>query len=129
MKKTLKQQCLGIVDRTVSNHPQYRFFIHYSFVVKDSRLIAWGVNREGKPDPWYGYKKYGKVHAETEAYKKANSIRPGLKDFEVFNVRVNKQGELRLASPCACCIGFLQQVGCKKVYYTTSNNNVKSIRL
>jgi deoxycytidylate deaminase len=57
------------------------------------------------------------IHAEVDAIIKA---RRDLKGLSLLVVRINNNGELRLAKPCKHCLKYIQYVGIKTVYYSTS---------
>ena len=68
---------------------------------------------------------FGKIHSETDAYKKARGILNPDTHFDMINIRLNKQNMLRLSKPCACCFGFLQSLNCKSIYFTTDTGFAK----
>jgi len=60
----------------------------------------------------------GSVHAEVDAIIKA---RCDLKGTSILVIRINRKEELRLAKPCQHCKKYIEYVGIKKVYYSTSS--------
>ncbi|MEN6379446.1 MAG: hypothetical protein ABFD15_07700 [Methanofastidiosum sp.] len=60
----------------------------------------------------------GSVHAEVDAIIKA---RCDLKGTSILVIRINRKEELRLAKPCQHCMKYIEYVGIKKVYYSTSS--------
>jgi len=122
MKKILLRECLRIAREKNDDHPEkYR---HSTFVVQSNKIVEWGINRSGDPLTSRGYPKYGKVHSENDAYRKAKGLLSD-KSWEAVNVRLSKSGELRQALPCPCCIAYLVDLGCKSVWATTPHGWAK----
>jgi hypothetical protein len=134
MKKTLLREALRIAREKLCNHPKLKetakrsMFIHYSFVVQDNKIVEYGYNRsEKEPPKTFGYHdRFGGndwyipgTHSEVDAYRKAKGLMNKNKPFEIINIRLNRQGEIRLSAPCKCCHQLLQEFGCKTFYYTT----------
>jgi hypothetical protein len=98
------------------------FYIHYTFIVQDNKIIEYGVNRPGEPPIHYGYHAFNgykpKIHSEIDAYKKAKGLLVPNKWFEIVNIRLNKQGKIRMSKPCFCCENILRELGCKKFYFS-----------
>ena len=57
----------------------------------------------------------GSVHAEVDAIIKAKKE---LKGSTILVVRVNNQGEFRLAKPCPHCMKYIYVVGIRKIIYS-----------
>lgn len=122
MKQTILRECerLAKEKNTPELHDQWGNYHHFSFVVQSNKILAWGMNRAGKPPVKGGYNQaFGKIHSETDAYRKARGILDHDKPFEVVNIRLNKRNKLRISKPCKCCYNFLQQLNCKAVYFST----------
>jgi len=47
----------------------------------------------------------------------------------IFVVRVNRHGQLRLSKPCPMCHDVLKFTGVKKVYYSTNEGTVEMYKL
>lgn len=47
----------------------------------------------------------------------------------IFVVRINRAGELRLSKPCPMCHDILKFAGVKKVYYSTNNGTIEMYKL
>lgn len=134
MKKALLKIAIRKVIKKIKRHPQYKHYIHYSFVVQNNKIIVYAPNTNLNPPVHYGYKDRPdlkkssdksnyrpKSHSEINAYKKAikitdKDIFDKDKPFEIINIRFNKTGEIRLASPCFCCFNLLTELGCSKFY-------------
>lgn len=127
MKKHLLSECIRIAKKknTPELHPEWGNYHHFSFIVQGSKIIEWGTNR-GVAIPIHGFNIVRhKLHAEVDAYKKAQGLLKRNQLFEVLNIRLNKQNKLRLAAPCKCCTSFLSFNGCKKIFYTTNKETVQ----
>ena len=119
MKKTILSQCVqwSLKYNTPIKHAQFDCYKHHTFVIQGNQIIEWGQNKSGPPPTFY--KSHQKIHSEYIAYKKARGILNKLKPFDIVNVRMNKQGNLRLSRPCLCCCNFLKTMGCKRVYFSS----------
>lgn len=117
MKRKLLQECLQIARDKMQNHPESECYLHYSFIVQYDKIVGMGVNRAGTP--LVGYPKYGKLHAESDAWFQCKGILEKRDDFSVVNVRLSKAGELKISKPCVCCTRFLEKFGCKEVWFST----------
>jgi deoxycytidylate deaminase len=60
----------------------------------------------------------GSVHAEVDAIIHAKTE---LKGTSLLVIRINKKEQLRFSKPCQHCMKYIQHVGIKKVYYSTSS--------
>lgn len=125
MKKQLFDDAVKFAKKKLSKHSQ-GCYAHYSFIVQNNEIIGYGVNQDGEPLIHWGYKRMKddpsytpKIHAEIHAYRKNKSLIDKTKNFEIINIRLNKQGELRLSKPCTCCAKLLSELGCKKFYYSS----------
>lgn len=64
----------------------------------------------------------GSIHAEQAAILNAKC---DLKGTSILVIRINKQGELRLAKPCHHCSDYLAYVGIRRIYYSTNIGEIK----
>lgn len=121
MKKKLLDECLRIAlkKNTPHHHPEWGYFHHFCFIVQGNKIIEWSTNRRAKPGPHFGYRSEGKIHAETDAYRKAKGLLVSSDPFIAINIRLNRQSETKLSAPCKCCYNFLKQLGCSKIWFTT----------
>lgn len=68
----------------------------------------------------------GSIHAEVGAILGAKT---NLRGAEALVVRINRIGELRLARPCSHCQLYLENVGIKRVVFSTSKGNFDELML
>jgi hypothetical protein len=91
---------------------------HFSFIIQRNKIIEWSPNRAASPLVARGFADTAKLHAETEAWRRAKGLLDKTKDFECVNVRV-KNGRLKMSAPCLCCAEFLRSCGCSAVWFST----------
>lgn len=135
MKKTILRDALRIAREKLATHRQLDYFPHYAFIVQGNKIVEWGTNTEAEPPKHLGYHKRlssaddapPKTHAEFNAWKKARGVLDPTKPFECVNIRLNKSGDLKLSAPCSCCQSFLDEMGCKSVYFTTEHGWAKEL--
>lgn len=88
-------------------------------VYKGKHIISSGYNRAEKY-----FKDNINLHAEIDAITnmKANKRFPQklYSQCSIFIVRVNKSGDIKMASPCEKCLKKINNVGITKIYYTTN---------
>lgn len=123
MKKSLIKACntIAVNDLTrLVNNPNQRFF-HWTFVISGNKLVGVGRNRRGENQfKNFGYLETANLHSEQDAYWRTKGLLTK-KQFQVLNIRLNKQGNLMLSKPCPCCFRFLTFFGCEQFYYSTKN--------
>ena len=71
-------------------------------------------------------KRENSIHAEVAAILRA---RVDLTGCHMLVVRVNNQGKLRMAKPCAHCIKYLEYVGIKDVFYSNRAEQIERLKL
>ena len=126
MKRKILQACLDIAMRRLANHPEN--YCHFTFIVQDNRIVAFGTNRCGHPLTFLGYESHTKMHSEVDAYFKAKGIMKK-EPFEAVNIRLTKTGAIRNSRPCKCCFAFLSGSRCKRVWFTTNIENFASMEI
>lgn len=121
MTSRVLREALRIAQNALPNHPQYRYYIHYSFIVVKNSIVVVGMNRSGEPPVYYGYHRRvekPKTHSELDAYAKYRT--KGV-PFEMINVRLQRSGHMRLAKPCYICAGWLASTACTQLVYSTGS--------
>jgi tRNA(Arg) A34 adenosine deaminase TadA len=64
------------------------------------------------------YRKFShSVHAEIDAIIRAHT---NLSGASILVIRLNRKGELRLAKPCEHCMAYIEHVGIRNIFYSTS---------
>lgn len=120
MKKVLLREALSIARGEMGHHPEWSFYMHWSFIVAENRIVEWGTNAPGDPPKHFGYHPQSKIHSELRAWNRAKGLLAGA-PFSLINIRLNRRGEWRMSAPCAPCQGWLESVGCRKIWFTTPN--------
>jgi deoxycytidylate deaminase len=125
MKTSLLTSLLNQCRRKIKKHPPSQF-LHWTFFIKDGKIVSTGINRNSEPNTSFGYhvdRDSGvyvpKIHAELDAIRRVNNKHIGHKIIAV-NVRLNQSGEIRMSRPCNACRINLKRFGCTKIYYTTN---------
>lgn len=134
MKKSLLDAALKIARDTLNKHPEYRHFMHWSFIIQNNKIVDWSTNDSGIPPIHFGYRSRlqnnevaEKKHAEFKVFFKCRGLINFDKRWDVINIRLNKTGELRMSKPCVCCYGLLKEFGCSTIYFTTNYGFAKVI--
>ena len=121
MRNRIIQQCLSVAQKNnaAGRHKDNTRFLHYTFIVQRNRVLGYGMNHPGEPAIHLGYPKTSKIHSEIDAFRRCkHALILGVK-FEALNIRLSKNGELRISKPCPCCSTFLREIGCHVVVYST----------
>ena len=119
MKQTILKECIRISREKNLQRDRTSDFRHYSFIIQKNKVVEWGTNVSKVPPMiQFGYPKTAGWHSEANAYRKAKGILDS-SSFEVINIRLNRQGDLRLSKPCKCCHSFLTELGCSAVWFST----------
>lgn len=128
MKKSLLKEAINISCNKILLHPEYDHYIHYSFIIQNNKIVEWGTNNRLVPAIHFGYQARlndlnytPKMHSEFMAYRKAKGLMRRNKEFEMINIRLNKNKELRISKPCDCCFSIMKELGCKRFYYSEKN--------
>jgi hypothetical protein len=127
MKRSILKQCLSIAHSTIEKHPQYNFYLHWSFIVQRNKLMGYATNDAGSDVPVHlGYQSrlkgeyQAKRHSEWNCYRRVKGILVPGKSFEIVNIRLNKKGQIKNSQPCSCCFSFLKEMcDCSHCYFTT----------
>jgi hypothetical protein len=95
-------------------------YLHYTFVFTNNALVAYGINRPG-PRPLCYADHVLSLHSEWVALWRARSV--WKKKLTVINIRLSKNGSLRISRPCDDCQRFLSKFDCS-VFYSTDGGFV-----
>lgn len=116
MKKSIITECIRISKEKLNTHPSN--YKHYTFIVHKNKLIGYGTNLVENPPKYLGYHSNAMIHSEINAFKKNKGLIKG-KKFEILNIRLSKEGNLKNSTPCNCCYNFMKEMGCVKFYFST----------
>lgn len=95
---------------------------HFSFIIRKSEILSIGWNSYSKTHPEtvkWGYP-WRYRHSEIHAIIKFSGRMEELKKCRLFNVRVNRLGEVGMSRPCKYCGPMLIEFGFREVLYTNS---------
>jgi len=127
VNKNLIKECLIFSRDHLARNGRHNHFIHYSFIIQFNQVIEWGINKKTEPLKKFGYADHMMLHSENTAYKKAKGLLDKTEPFEVLNIRLNSNGDLKISKPCQCCVSFLKHLGCSKVWYSTPTDFLRVI--
>ena len=123
MKKSILKECLRISNAKLPHHPELGKYLHYSFIIQSCKIIEWATNATHEPPIYLGYHRYDdstykpKYHSECFAYKKAKGL-IGDDPFDIINIRLGMDGQVKLSKPCKACYRLMKILGCEKFYYS-----------
>jgi len=126
MKKSIITEAIRISKLKLDKHPEYDNYPHFSFIVVKNKILGYGTNLPYPPKKNYGYEAriqggVAKLHSEIVAWKRCKSLIQGA-NFEIVNIRLNRNSELRDSCPCSCCMNLLTTLGCSRFYFSTSTS-------
>ena len=115
------------ITRALKEKKQNGRSFHTTFIFNKSKLLSIGWNDYSKEHRRHKFGTYtpnkgsgnyvSGIHSESSAI-----IRLGeedCSDYTFLNVRVDNNGEINIAKPCHNCFRLLQQVGFKRLIWTT----------
>jgi deoxycytidylate deaminase len=101
----------------LSTHPKYKM----GAVIVNKKPVSVGCNLI-KTHPRFASGENGttlSIHAEIRAI--LSCPRRQLTGAEIWVYRENRYGDTALAKPCQKCLAVIEEVGIKRVYFTTEN--------
>lgn len=116
-------RCVQLATALI-NKPTSRF-LHFSFIMRGTKILSIGWNdryREGTmiAGKLFTYPLSG-VHSEAAAIGDLTDLNLCRK-ATLVNVRLNRHRQLRCSKPCNICLGLLNRVGFKRVYFSTEES-------
>jgi hypothetical protein len=109
-----------------------RASFHYAFALRKSRVVAFGKNnlfdasktalkigRSLNIDKW---KEYPYIHAECDVIAKLDE-KYDKDELVIISLRINRNGEFRLAKPCINCQKTLEILGYKNVWWSINSDS------
>lgn len=107
MKKSLLTVAYNIACSKLDLHPEYNYYLHYSFIVQDNKIVEWGTNNKIVPAVHFGYQARlndddfkPKMHSEWIAYRRAKGLLNRRRPFDMINIRLNRKKEIKMSRPC-----------------------------
>lgn len=102
---------------------------HVSFLVKNKKIIAYGVNRKKTHSfaAYNGYK-YPYIHSELAAIKTLRQNAYDARGSVLVNVRVSRDGKSFLLSrPCPRCLRLARRAGVRLVAFTDGRGGFSTV--
>jgi len=111
---------------------------HTSFAILKNRIVCVGWNCYNSPHNQYRFGVYKKEHlpgkytpcrhSECHLHEKLDKL--SWKDYEILNIRMNQNGEPRLAMPCENCLDkVIVPMRPKRMYFTDNDNSYQNLIL
>lgn len=118
-----------LIYEMVKNHPFTRQLsaLHGSVIVRGGSILSVGLNNPGRCSlsDHYAYHLGYTKHAELNAIKNVNLRKnPDLSGSVMYNLRLDKMGNIRLSAPCIGCQKLLLDHGIKKCYFSMEGGQI-----
>jgi deoxycytidylate deaminase len=108
--------------RNISKHSDHPAHQLGAFIVKGNRIISLGFNKNKTHTK--SNHAWKRLHAEICAIIKTKEDLTGC---TIYVYRETKLGNLGMARPCPTCLAAIQEVGIKKICYSTENGYKQEI--
>lgn len=134
MNKRL-EKCIEISLGLRSSKQTGRSF-HTTFVFNKNRIISIGTNDYNKHHPYHKMGKYTGYKTNPEHYRPclhseiSALIKLGEEDcsrYTFVNVRIDNNNKISIAKPCQNCQRILDQVGYKRIIYSSGEKGFAEI--
>lgn len=101
--------------------------LHVSLIMRGNFLIEWGVNKENQNHQAAVDWKHSKIHSEFEVIRKFKSkfSIKRLAECDLWNMRFDRKGNLKLSCPCKTCSTYLEKYKPRRVYYSIENGEFR----
>lgn len=104
-------------------HKPNSYFKHFTFITKATKIYSIGWNDTQASSARINGKliiyPLDGVHAEADAISNLDDL-DICRKATLINIRLNNRKELRNSKPCDVCFKLIQDMGFKKVYYSTN---------
>lgn len=104
-------------------------FKHFSFLFRRNNLAAIGFNKPNKTHPLsnkFGYR-FNCIHSELDVLLNFEKPLKELKNYELLNIRLDRNGDVKLSKPCKFCQQLLKYYKTRRVLYSISNAEFQCI--
>jgi tRNA(Arg) A34 adenosine deaminase TadA len=104
---------------------------HFTFIMKRNTVIAMGWNLTHKTHPIahrFSHR-FDSIHSELNALLNFPFPLSKLRDYNIINIRLRKDGTIGLAKPCKHCYNMLYAFGVKEMIYSINDNQFMHISL
>jgi hypothetical protein len=128
MKKHLVDTCLKIARDNFNKHPQvtifdsHSHFVHFTFIIVANKIVGYGMNKSPPMSfpKLASYPPGSMVHSEVDAFFKYRGAL-ARKPFDILNIRLNWQLQIKNSQPCIHCMNFLRSAGCNDIWFSTDS--------
>jgi deoxycytidylate deaminase len=106
-------------------------FKHFSFILRKNNIISVGWNKPFKTHPQankFGYR-FNSIHSELDSILKFDKPVNQLRNHIMVNIRLDKQGRIRMSRPCETCQRVLSSFLVGEVWYSTNGEAFEEIIL
>lgn len=124
---------MAIAQRINPKHPEKGRFQHFTFIIQSNKIVEWAINTRQEPPRHQGYHRRlidaeypPKMHSEANAYRRARGLLDLNKSFQIINIRLNRDGEMRQSKPCNCCFDIMKALGCSCFFYSSNVGFLKT---
>ncbi len=103
--------------------------LHGSVLVKGGSVISWALNEPTRcgMSNYYATHDGFVQHSELLAIKKVRK-KIDLRNCVMYNLRIDKNGGIKMSKPCAGCQHLLCDYGIQKCYYSTEEQTIEVIK-
>jgi tRNA(Arg) A34 adenosine deaminase TadA len=117
--------------RRIAEQSTYGNVKHGAVLIKGGSVLNVACNKENHCGFGNRFRERSTGHATLHAELGCvlNLDRGVTNGAEVYVVRINREGAYRMSKPCPMCQSALEHVGVNKVYYSTSDNTLETMRL
>ena len=129
MNKSIIQRAFKLTEQ-LKNKPIGKSR-HYSFLIKQNRIINVGYNNSWKTHPLSKkmHFRFGNIHAEFSCLIKYRNYIDSIKDCSMLNIRINNNKQIDFSKPCKFCQKLIKMFGIKKCYYTNHIGQIEYLYL
>jgi deoxycytidylate deaminase len=120
MNTTLAHNCVRLAKNLADDVFGSYAWKHISFACRRTTVHSVGFNKPFKSHPiayQFGYK-FNSIHSELDCIIKLDVRPTQLCQYTLVNIRLDKQGRVRLSKPCKVCQRLLAAFRFKEVFYS-----------
>ena len=96
---------------------------HFSFILDGKHIVSYGMNDITKTHPMAINHCYPYLHSEVSAILNFKLPVKELCKYIFVNIRIGKDGRIRLSKPCSGCQTILTNFGVDKIFFTNDFGN------
>lgn len=95
--------------------------MHFSYIVDGKHIISYGINNIKKSHPFAINHKYPYPHSEVSAIINFQLPLDELCEYSLVNIRIGKDGNIRLSKPCSYCQKMLDVFNMQTIFFTNDS--------